>query len=66
VKGFLFHWQIFPSALAPISILQLENIKGNTAAGKHWFLADLSVVDGFRATVAVERSYSHLEIYAWN
>jgi 4'-phosphopantetheinyl transferase len=44
---------------------RLEDIKGNTEAGKQWFLADLSVVDGFRATVALERSYSRLETYAW-
>jgi hypothetical protein len=45
--------------------LQLEDIKGDTAAGKHWFLADLSVVDRFPATVAVERAYCDLETYAW-
>ncbi len=33
---------------------RLEDIKGNTEARKQWFLADLSVVDGFRATVALE------------
>jgi len=45
---------------------QLEELKGNPEAGKQWFLEDLSVVDGFRATVAVERSHSLLETYAWN
>jgi len=33
---------------------ELEDIKGNREAGKQWFLADLSVVDGYRATVVVE------------
>jgi 4'-phosphopantetheinyl transferase len=45
---------------------RLKDIKGNTEACKLWFLADLGVVDGFRAAVAVERSYSHLKTYAWN
>jgi 4'-phosphopantetheinyl transferase len=45
---------------------ELEEINGNREAGKHWFLADISVVDGYRAAMALERSYSRLETYAWN
>jgi 4'-phosphopantetheinyl transferase len=45
---------------------ELEEIKGSTDDGKRWFLADLSVVEGFRATVARERSPYRLETYAWN
>jgi 4'-phosphopantetheinyl transferase len=45
---------------------ELEEIKGNTDDGKQWFLADLSVVDGFRATVACERSPYRVETHAWN
>jgi 4'-phosphopantetheinyl transferase len=45
---------------------ELEEINGNTEAGKLWFLADLSVVDGFRATVALDRCHSRLETYSWN
>jgi 4'-phosphopantetheinyl transferase len=45
---------------------ELEEIKGSTDEGKQWFLADLSVVDGFRATVVRERSAYRLETYAWN
>jgi 4'-phosphopantetheinyl transferase len=45
---------------------ELEDINGNTEAGEQWVLANLSVVDGFRATVAVEGSFCHLETYAWN
>jgi 4'-phosphopantetheinyl transferase len=44
----------------------LEEIKGNTEAGKQWFLADLSVAPGFRATVATGHSRSRVETYAWN
>ena len=42
---------------------ELEEIRGNTAARKQWFLADISVVDGYRATVAVEAAFSRLETY---
>jgi 4'-phosphopantetheinyl transferase len=45
---------------------KLEEIRGNTEARKQWFLADLSVVDGYRATVAVEATSSRLETRAWN
>jgi 4'-phosphopantetheinyl transferase len=45
---------------------ELEEIKGSADEGKQWFLADLSLVDGFRATVARERSPYRLETYAWN
>ena len=45
---------------------ELEDINGNTEDGKQWFLADLSVVDGYRATVALDRSHSRLETYAWH
>jgi len=41
----------------------LEEIRGNTEARKQWFLADLSVAAGYRATVAVESGFSHLETY---
>jgi 4'-phosphopantetheinyl transferase len=44
----------------------LEEIRGNTIARKQWFLADLSVFEGYCATVAFERSHSRLETYAWN
>jgi 4'-phosphopantetheinyl transferase len=40
---------------------ELEEIRGNTGARKQWFLADLNVVDGYRATVAVEDAFSRLE-----
>jgi 4'-phosphopantetheinyl transferase len=45
---------------------KLEEINGNTEAGKQWFLADLRLADGYRATVALEGSHSHLETYAFN
>ncbi len=44
----------------------IEEIRGDTEASRQWFLADLSVVDGYRATVAFERSYSRLETYSFN
>jgi 4'-phosphopantetheinyl transferase len=45
---------------------ELEEIRGNTKARKQWFLADLSGLDGYRAAVALDRSHSRLETYAWN
>jgi 4'-phosphopantetheinyl transferase len=45
---------------------ELEEIKGSAEEGKQWFLADLGVVDGFRATVACERSPYRVETHAWN
>ena len=42
---------------------ELEEIRGNTEVHKQWFLTDLSVVDGYRATVAVEGAFSQLETY---
>src|ERR1019366_32643 len=45
---------------------ELEEINGNTEAGKLWFLADLSVVDGYRATVALDCCHSRLQTYSWN
>jgi 4'-phosphopantetheinyl transferase len=39
----------------------LEEIRGNTEAAQQWSLADLSVVDGYRATVAVEGAFPRLE-----
>ena len=44
---------------------ELEEIRGNTEAGKQWSLADLSAVDGFRATVAVESAFARLETYSY-
>lgn len=35
----------------------LEEIRGNTEARKQWFLADLSVASGYRATVAIEGAF---------
>ena len=41
----------------------IEEIRGNIEARKQWFLTDLSVINGYRATVAVEGVYSRLEAY---
>jgi 4'-phosphopantetheinyl transferase len=45
---------------------ELEDISGNTETGKRWFLADLTVAEGYRATVALEHPRSPLETYSWN
>lgn len=40
----------------------LEEIQGNTEEVRQWFLADLSVLDGYRATIAVRDVISRLQI----
>jgi 4'-phosphopantetheinyl transferase len=42
----------------------LEEFKGDTQAQKQWFLADLRVVSGYRATVAIESSFARVKTYA--
>lgn len=64
--GLLFPLAEFSVATHPDLDPELEEVNGNTDAQKQWFLADLRVADGYRATVALERSHSRLEIYAWN
>jgi 4'-phosphopantetheinyl transferase len=41
----------------------LEDIKGDQEAAKQWSLADLSVAEGYRATLVVEGVFSSLETY---
>jgi len=43
----------------------LEDVRGNTEAGKQWFLADLSVPEGYRAAVTVEGATSVIECFHW-
>jgi 4'-phosphopantetheinyl transferase len=64
--GLSFPLADFSVATHPDLDPAVEEIRGNTEARRQWFLADLSVVEGYRATVALERSYSRLEAYAWN
>jgi len=65
-EGLSFPLEDFSVTTHPDLDPELEEIKGITDNGKRWFLADLSIVDGFRATVARERSPYRLETYAWN
>jgi 4'-phosphopantetheinyl transferase len=65
-EGLSFPLVYFSVTTDPHSDPELEEINGNTEVGKQWLLVDLSVADGYRATVAFERSYSRMEIYAWN
>lgn len=44
---------------------ELEDLNGSAQAGKRWFLADLTVADGYRATVAVETTPTHLKTYLY-
>lgn len=45
---------------------EVKEIRGNSEAAQHWFLADLSPKDGYRATVAVEGFPASVEIYRFN
>lgn len=44
----------------------LEEIRGSTEAAQQWSLADLSVVDGYRATLALEGAFPRLETCTHN
>jgi len=65
-EGLSFPLEDFSVTTHPDLDPEIEEIKGSTDNGKRWFLADLSIVDGFRATVARERSPYRVETYAWN
>jgi 4'-phosphopantetheinyl transferase len=45
---------------------ELEDIQGKVEAAQQWFLADLKVVGGYRAAIAIEHAYARLDTYAWN
>jgi len=64
--GFSFPLADFSVTTHPDLDPELEDINGNPDARKQWFLANVSVADGYCATVALERSHSRLETYAWN
>jgi len=44
---------------------QLEEIQGNTDVHQHWFLSDITVAEGYRATVAVQAPCSGLETHTY-
>ena len=64
-EGLLFSLTEFSVTTHPGLKPELEEIRGKTEARKQWFLADLSVADGYRATIAVEGPHPRLRTYAW-
>jgi 4'-phosphopantetheinyl transferase len=44
----------------------LEEIRGNREDPKQWFLTDLNVTEGYRATMAIEAAFSRLETYTYD
>jgi 4'-phosphopantetheinyl transferase len=64
--GLSFPLADFSVATNPDLDPKLEEIKGDTEAAKNWFLADISVIEGYRAALASDGSYSDMETYAWN
>jgi 4'-phosphopantetheinyl transferase len=65
-EGLSFPLADFSVTIHPHRDPEVEEIRGNAEAHKRWFLADLSIVDGYRAAVAVEGTPSRPETYAWN
>jgi 4'-phosphopantetheinyl transferase len=45
---------------------ELVDLQGDAEAGKQWLLADFRVLDGYRATVALDRPHFRVATYAWN
>jgi 4'-phosphopantetheinyl transferase len=43
----------------------LQEIRGDTRARDQWFLADLNLIAGYRAAIAVETAFSRLETILW-
>jgi 4'-phosphopantetheinyl transferase len=64
--GLSFPLADFSVTTHPDSDPEIEEIRGNADAGKQWFLATLNVAEGYRATVAVERSHCPMDTYSWN
>ena len=65
-EGLSFPLEDFSVTTHPDLDPEIQEIKGSAAEGKQWFLSDLRVVEGFRATVAREHSPYRLEAHAWN
>jgi len=65
-EGLAFPLEDFSVTTHPDLDPEIEEIKGSADEGKQWFLANVSVADGFHATVARERAPYRLETHAWN
>jgi len=65
-EGLSFPLADFSVTTHPNLEAALEEVRGNVQARKAWFLADIRVMDGYRATVAVEADSCRVETYAWN
>jgi 4'-phosphopantetheinyl transferase len=61
--GFSFALADFSVSTHPDVDPSIEEILGNAEVGKQWFLADLSVADGYRASVCVNVPFSDLRTY---
>jgi 4'-phosphopantetheinyl transferase len=64
--GLSFPLSDFTVSTHPERSPELEEIRGDTEAAQHWFLADLIPKNGYRAAVAVEGLPSRVETYRWN
>lgn len=65
-EGLSFPLADFSVSTNPNVQPQLEEIRGKTEVGKKWFMADLSVENGYRAALASDASHSLVSTYAWD
>jgi 4'-phosphopantetheinyl transferase len=61
--GLSFPLADFSVTTHPDLMPEVEEVLGNKVARKEWFLADVSVDDGFRAAVAIKTTLSRLKTY---
>lgn len=64
--GLSFPLADFSVSTGPDVSAQLEEIRGDAKIGKKWFMADLSVGNGYRAAVASDTSRCVVNTYAWS
>lgn len=64
--GLSFALTDFSVTTHPGLIPSIEEISGNAEVGKQWFLADLSVADGYRASLCADVRLSDLRTYIYS
>jgi 4'-phosphopantetheinyl transferase len=64
-EGLSFPLADFSVSTHPDRGAELEEIKGNAAAGKQWFLTDLAVSEEYRAALALQSNRCELSSFAF-
>ena len=65
-EGLSFSLADFSVTTYPDQDPELEEVRGNTEVRKQWFIADLTMGDGYRAAMVAHSSYSHVKRCDWN